>query len=50
MELTTKEWNDLLDNFLINGGVDMELFQRLDQVQNYCLNEIKKSINRIKNK
>lgn len=51
MELSTKEWNDFLDTYLIQGIVnDIEALQSLNDYQKYTINEIKKAINRIKNK
>lgn len=50
-EPTKKEWNYLLDKYLLNGGVDdMDVYMKLTDYQYYCINEVKKSINRIKNK
>jgi len=50
MELTVKEWNKLLDTYLITSGVDIELYNRTNDEQKWLLNEIKKSMERIKNK
>lgn len=48
--LSTKEWNKILDTYLIEGKMDMEDYNSLDDTQKLIINEIKKSINRIKNK
>lgn len=48
--LLVKEWQLLLDTYLVNGSIDSELFERCDEAQNWLINEIKKSVNRIKNK
>ena len=48
--LLVKEWQQLLDNFLINGSIDGDLYERCDEAQVWLLQEIKKSTNRIKNK
>lgn len=51
MELTTKEWNNFLDRFLIENIIDdVDLLTRLNDYQRYALNEFKKSMLRIKNK
>lgn len=51
IEPTKKEWNDLLDQYLIDGSVDdLEVYTKLTDYQYYCINEVKKSIERIKNK
>lgn len=51
MELTTKEWNDFLDKYLIEGITDdLESLECLNDYQKYCINEIKKAISRIKKK
>lgn len=49
-ELTTKEWQTLLDNFLILNQVDIGLFQRCNDNQSWLLGEIRKAMARIKNK
>ena len=49
-ELTTKEWNELLDQYLITGIINTERFEDLNEAQRWMINEIKKSTNRIKNK
>lgn len=49
-QLTDKEWRMLLDQFLISESIDMEMYERCDDAQRWCINELKKSINRIKNK
>ncbi len=49
-ELLNKEWQTLLDEFLISGQIDIELFQRANEDQLWLLNEIKKAMARIKNK
>lgn len=48
--LTIKEWNLLIDTYLISGQIDGELYERCDEAQNWYLNETKKAFNRIKNK
>lgn len=48
--LLVKEWQQLLDNFLIKSSIDSELYDRCDEAQRWLINEIKKSVNRIKNK
>lgn len=48
--LTIKEWNYLIDLYLISEKVDSDLYERCDEAQRWLINEIKKSINRIKNK
>lgn len=50
MELTQKEWNNLLDTYLITGEIEIKLWLRVNEQQQYVLSEIKKSLNRIKNK
>lgn len=48
--LEKKLWCELLDNYLISGQIDIELFQRCDENQLWLLGEIKKAMTRIKNK
>ena len=48
--LTDKEWRAMLDQFLISESVEMEMYERCDDAQRWCINELKKAINRIKNK
>lgn len=48
--LLVKEWQLLLDTYLIGGQIESELYERCDEAQVWMINEIKKSINRIKNK
>lgn len=51
MELSTKEWNNLLDKYLIEGIIDdMELLANLNEYQKYTINEFKKAIARINKK
>lgn len=49
-ELTTKEWNNLLDIYLTTETIDIDMWEKLDNFQKDCIHEIKKSLNRIKNK
>lgn len=48
--LLVKEWQQLIDNFLINGSIDGELYERCDEAQVWFIQEVKKSMSRIKNK
>lgn len=48
--LTVKEWQQLLDLFLTTERIDSELYDRCEIAQVWLINEVKKSINRIKNK
>ena len=48
--LEKRSWCELLDNYLISGQIDIELFQRCDEQQLWMLGELKKAIARIKNK
>lgn len=48
--LLVKEWQQLLDLFLTTERIDSELYDRCDEAQVWLINEVKKSINRIKNK
>lgn len=49
-QLEKKLWCELLDNYLISGQIDIELFQKCDDTQMWMLQELKKAISRIKNK
>ncbi len=51
MELTTKEWNEFLDKYLIEGIVDdVDSLTSLNEYQRYTINEFKKAIARINKK
>lgn len=50
MELTTKEWNSLIDNYGITGVIDSELYERCNEAQRWFINEDKKRMARIKDK
>lgn len=48
--LLVKEWQQLLDQYLLSGSIDGELYERCDEAQRWLISEVRKSINRIKNK
>lgn len=48
--LTNKEWQSLLDNYLVTGRIDGEIYERCDDAERWLINELKKSILRIKNR
>lgn len=45
--ISTKEWNAAIDRYLTDGTGETEQFFRMSKSQQDCLQEIKKSYNRI---
>jgi hypothetical protein len=43
-----KNWNSILDNYLITHKMSADDYESLDETQKYIINEIKKSLIRIK--
>jgi len=50
MELNTKDWQKLLDQYLMYGTVETELWENTNELQAHIINELRKSFSRIKNK
>ena len=48
--LPHKEWNDVLDRYLIENIIDGNLYLQLNDAQRYVIQELKKSFKRIKSK
>ena len=48
--LSPQQWRDALDRYLTEGTFDADLYTKMNSYQIGLIQEIKKSINRIKNK
>lgn len=48
--LPVKVWNQTLDNYLMTGNITEDLYTGMSDRQRLLINEIKKSLNRIKAK
>lgn len=49
-ELTTKEWNSVIDRYLTENRIASDDYEKLSNDERIVLNEIKKSLVRIANK
>jgi hypothetical protein len=50
MELNEKDWQKLLDQYLMYGTVETELWENTNELQAHIINELRKAFARIKNK
>lgn len=49
-QLSTKEWNKCLDDYLTDCGMSEEMMHKLSEKQLWLIKEIDKSFNRLKTK
>lgn len=50
VSLTSKQWNDLIDTHFVTSKIELDDLDLLNDYQRYFLNEVKKSMARLKNK
>lgn len=46
--LPKKEWNDALDRYRLGNGMEVDIMERMNEVQKWVIHELDKSDSRIK--